>query len=118
MRAGRAPSYTARARTLLDIYGGPAVYAMCSGSTYGELWSVWRHFEEDQESIDPSNPLRRLVPNDVAMYSAVNVLLLSMVSQIDAIGKLFGWKPDGRQGKLWVPVRKVIPEVMTWRHLS
>lgn len=112
------PSYTARARALLDSYGVPPVYAMYSGSTHGELWSVWRHFEEDQDSTDRTNPLRRLVPNDVAQYSAVNVLLLSMLSQIDAVGRLFGWKPESQQGKLWVPIRKMIPRVMTWRQLS
>jgi hypothetical protein len=46
------------------------------------------------------------------------ILLLSMLSQIDAVGRLFGWKPESQQAKLWVPIRNMIPRVMTWRQPS
>lgn len=112
------PTYSARAKSLLKFYGGDAAYMMYSGSTHGELWSIWRNFRDEQNPLDETNPGRRLAPNRVALHSAVNVILLSMVSQIDAIGRMFGWSASSPQGEKWVPVRQAIPRSMDWKNLT
>ena len=85
---------------------------MFSGSSHGELWAIFRHFGEERD--DSENPLRRLVPNRTAIRGATNVLLLSLVSQIDAAFRLFGWAESSPQGSLWWPHRSTIPQVMGW----
>jgi hypothetical protein len=108
------PTYTARAKSLLTFYGASHAYMMFSGSAHGEIWSIWRHFQDETDSPDIENPLRRLVPNRTAIRGATNILLLSLVSQIDATGRLFGWTGDSPQGSLWWPHRATIPRVMKW----
>ena len=112
------PTYSARANSLLKFYGGDAAYMMYSGSTHGELWSIWRNFRDEESTLSETNPGRRLAPNRVALHSAVNVIFLSMVSQIDAIGRMFGWSVDSPQGEKWAPVRRAIRHSMDWRNFD
>lgn len=111
------PTYTARANDLLSFYGASHAYMMLSGSAHGEIWSILRHFRDEADTADVENPLRRLVPNRTAIRGATSILLLSMVSQIDATFRLFGWNEDSSQSLLWWPHRITIPRVMGWEAL-
>lgn len=106
------PSYTARARSLLDRYGAYGAYRIYSGTAHGELWALWRHFRDTSDDSG-SDPLMNLVPNKFGTHAAVNGALVSVVSQLDAVGNLFGWQPDGPQGAHFVPLRNEIDSTMS-----